>query len=267
MRIGFIGCGNMGGALATAVAKKCDINTTILLSDSDESKSQALAEKTGAFYSDNESIIRFCDYIFIGVKPQMFFSIVEPLRNLIRLRQDKPVLISMMAGKSAYTIAGAVENFEQPVIRIMPNTPVSVGSGMILYSLSNVTEEQEKEFKDFMQYAGRLDKIDEALMDAGSAVSGCGPAFVCQFVEALADGAVACGLPRDKALLYAAAMTEGTAKLILESGEHPATLKDAVCSPAGSTIEGVRRLEEGALRGTVIDAVKKSYEKTKELGR
>ena len=113
----------------------------------------------------------------------------------------------------------------------------------------------------------RFYEIPEKLMDAGSAVAGCGPAFACLFAEALADGGVACGLPRDKALTYAAQMLLGTAKLILESGEHPGKLKDAVCSPGGSTIAGVRALEQGNFRGSTMDAVESAYYRTKELGK
>ena len=149
----------------------------------------------------------------------------------------------------------------------MPNTPVAVSGGMILYTLLNVDKTQETEFLEFMSAAGRFDKLQEKLIDAGSALSGCGPAFVCQFIEALADGGVACGLPRDKALLYAAETLKGTAKLMLDTGEHPANLKDSVCSPGGSTIQGVRRLEQGAFRADVLDAVIAAYNKTKELGK
>ena len=154
-----------------------------------------------------------------------------------------------------------------PVIRIMPNTPASVGEGMIQYCSSNVTAEEEEAFLRIMAPAGRLDAVPESLIDAASCVSGCGPAWVYQFIEALADGGVACGLPRTKAQEYAAQMVLGSAKLVLESGKHPGELKDAVCSPGGSTIQGVRVLEEHGLRGAVMDAVIASYNKTKEMGK
>jgi pyrroline-5-carboxylate reductase len=154
------------------------------------------------------------------------------------------------------------------VIRIMPNIPASVGTGVILYDhTENVTEEAVEAFRASMQHAGLVDPLPEKLIDAGSALSGCGPAFVSMFVEALADGAVACGLPRDKALAYAAQTVAGSAKMLLESGMHPGQLKDAVCSPAGSTIVGVNTLEQGGFRGSAMDAVIAAFEKTKELGK
>jgi pyrroline-5-carboxylate reductase len=150
----------------------------------------------------------------------------------------------------------------------MPNTPVSVGEGTVLYTAnSEVTDGEIADFKAAMKFAGVLDEIPEKLIDAASAVSGCGPAFVFMFIESLADGAVACGLPRDKALVYAEQTVLGAARLALESGKHPGELKDAVCSPGGSTIEGVRTLEEGAFRASAVDAVIAAYEKTKTLGK
>ena len=122
-------------------------------------------------------------------------------------------------------------------------------------------------FLEAMAPAGRLDEIPENLIDAASGVSGCGPAWACQFLEALADGGVACGLPRVKALEYAAQMMLGTAKMVLESGVHPGALKDAVCSPGGSTIQGVRTLEQHGFRGAVMDAVIAAFEKNKEMGK
>ena len=155
-----------------------------------------------------------------------------------------------------------------PTIRIMPNTPASVGAGMILYAASaTVSAEDKTAFLQNMAAAGVLDELSEGLIDAGCAISGCGPAFVDLFLEALADGGVECGLPRDKALLYAAQMVLGSARLALESGTHPAVLKDRVCSPGGSTIVGVHTLESGAFRSTVMNAVSAAYAKTVDLGK
>ena len=138
---------------------------------------------------------------------------------------------------------------------------------MIQYCTSGVTAEEEADFLRLMAPAGRLDAVPETLIDAASCVSGCGPAWVYQFIEALADGGVACGLPRAKAQEYAAQMLLGSARMVLETGKHPGELKDAVCSPGGSTIQGVRTLEQRAFRGAVTDAVLAAYDKTKELGK
>jgi pyrroline-5-carboxylate reductase len=148
----------------------------------------------------------------------------------------------------------------------MPNTPVSVGEGMILYATGEtVTKAEEAELLDALAGAGRLSPLPEYLIDAGSAVSGCGPAFVDLFIEALADGGVACGLPRKQAVEFAAQMVAGSARLVLESGQHPGALKDAVCSPGGTTIQGVRALENAGFRGAVIEAVIAAYEKNQDL--
>ena len=196
----------------------------------------------------------------------MMEELLAPLRFTLAERPSRFVLCSMAAGLSIARIQ-EMAGGDYPVIRIMPNTPASVGAGMIQYCTSNVTAEEEAEFLKLMAPAGRLDAVPESLIDAASCVSGCGPAWVYQFIEALADGGVACGLPRAKAQEYAAQMVLGSAKLVLESGQHPGALKDAVCSPGGSTIQGVRVLEEKGLRGAVMDAVIASYNKTKEMGK
>ena len=175
------------------------------------------------------------------------------------------MLVSMAAAVTTESLA-AMLGRELPIIRIMPNTPVSVGAGMILYAPNaQVNPEELAQFLTIMGAAGAMDRLDERLIDAGSAVSGCGPAFACMFVEALADGGVRCGLPRDKAMTYAARMLLGSAKLLLETGAHPGALKDAVCSPGGATIAGVQELELAAFRGAVSEAVVSAYEKTLEL--
>lgn len=265
-KIGFLGCGNMGGALAKAAIKSVGAEN-VYVYDVDFLKADAFAKETDVNVEDTEYIVLNCDYIFLGVKPQMLKSLFETVAPIIEDRTTDFTLVSMAAGVSLHSIE-AMAQVDCPVIRIMPNMPVSVGEGMILYTANEFTSEDVvEEFLDVMKYAGTLDEISEDKIDAASCVSGCGPAFVFMFCEALADGAVECGLPRDKAMLYAAETLKGAAKMLIETGEHPGKLKDAVCSPAGSTIEGVKALEEGAFRGTAMNAVKKAYKRTLELGK
>lgn len=261
---GFIGTGNMGGALATAA---CKSNTNVLLADNDTAKAQALAAQCGCAAGDTVAVAQQCRYIFLGVKPQILGTVLSELRSLLAAREDRFVLVSMAAGVTIDRITELL-GAEYPIIRIMPNTPAAIGEGMILYTANGaVTAEEEADFADLMTAAGAFDRLPEALIDAGSALSGCGPAFVYLFIEALADGAVECGLPRDKALRYAAQTVSGAAQMVLTDGRHPGALKDAVCSPGGSTIVGVHALEDGAFRGAVMGAVQAAFERTKELGK
>lgn len=261
MKYGFIGCGNMGGALIRALSKK---TKDIIIADFFLEKAQALAEELDIEWGTNDEVVDRADRIFLAVKPQMMEKVLSELKEQIQER--KPLLITIAAGleiKKIEEFAGG----NLPVIRIMPNTPVSVGEGLIMYTSNVLAEDRVDDFVSDMEYAGTLDKIDEKLIDAGTAVSGCGPAYMYMFLEALADGGVACGLPRDKALLYASKTMEGAAKLALESKKHPGELKDAVCSPGGSTIMGVKALEDGNLRASAVNAVVKAYERNKELGK
>ena len=239
---------------------------TLLLANRTPAKAEALAEALGCRAATNDVVAQDCDVIFLGVKPQMMADMLASIAPILAKRSGRFVLVTMAAGLSMARVR-EMAGGAYPIIRIMPNTPASVGAGMIQYCTSNVTAEEEAEFLKLMAPAGRLDAVPEGLIDAASCVSGCGPAWVYQFIEALADGGVACGLPRAKAQEYAAQMVLGSAKLVLESGQHPGALKDAVCSPGGSTIQGVRVLEEKGLRGAVMDAVIASYNKTKEMGK
>ncbi len=261
--IGFIGTGNMGGAIARAVAKS---NYSILLSDFIKEKADTLANEIGAKSVKNADIAKEADVIFLGVKPQVLKSTIDEIKNETMKRNDV-LFVSMAAGIKTEKIVEAF-GYDIKLIRIMPNTPVGVGRGMVLYTaLSNVSDDDKAPFIDSLKYAGEIDEISEGLIDAGSAVSGCGPAFVYMFIEAMADGGVAAGLPRDKAIRYATETLIGSAELLKVSGKHPEELKDAVCSPAGSTIEGVRALENGGMRAAVINAVTDAYKRTKELGK
>ncbi len=260
MKIGFIGCGNMGGALASAALGD------ILLFDKNAQAAQKLAKLLGGKALDSaEAVAREADLLFLGVKPNVVPSVIEEIRA--SLDGEKCVLVSMAAGVSTASIDGFLAK-KVPVIRIMPNTPAAIGEGMILVTGNDaVTEDMFSAFSEAMKNAGTISRIDERLIDAASAVSGCGPAFVYMFIEALADAGVKCGLPRDKALLFAEVTVKGAAALALQTKQNPAALKDAVCSPGGSTIEGVMSLEKGAFRGTVMNAVTASYEKTLKLGK
>lgn len=257
---GFIGTGNMASALCEALAK-CVEPKKILLSNRTAKKAEDLANKLGCNFSDNKSVAEKCKYIFLGVKPQMLGTLANEIKPYLESRSDRFILVSMAAGRSTADIRELFGNY--PIIRIMPNVASAVGEGMTLCAKNSlVTDGEYAEFFSAMSMSGKIDDIPENLIDAASAVSGCGPAFVFEIIEALADGAVACGVPRDKAYLYAAQTLLGSAKLMLTTGKNPASLKDSVCSPGGTTIEGVRKLHEGGLSSALIEAVIASYEKT-----
>jgi len=263
-KLGFIGVGNMGGALVRA-ARRNTPATGICIANRSPEKAKALAAEIPCRVKSNAEIAAWADYVFLGVKPQMMKGLLEEIAPVLRERESRFVLVTMAAGLSIGDIR-AMAGGDYPVLRIMPNTPCSIGEGMVLYAPGpGVTEGETQAFLEAMAGAGRFARIPEGLMDAGSAVAGCGPAFVDLFVEALADGGVACGLPRAAALEFAAQMVLGSARLILESGRHPGELKDAVCSPGGTTIQGVRKLEEAGFRGAVMDAVIAAFEKNRDL--
>ncbi len=262
----FIGTGNMGGALARAAAQKLPASE-ILLANRTSAKAQALAQELNCRAGTNEDAAAQGKYIFLGVKPQMMRGMLEGIAPILKARNDRFILVTMAAGLTMAQIS-EMAGGDYAVIRIMPNTPCAVGAGVVLYdSNKNVTEQELNEFVDALSGAGMLDQLDEHLIDAGSAVAGCGPAFAALFIEALADGGVTCGLPRAKALRYAAQMLEGTARLMLTSGQHPGAMKDAVCSPGGSTIAGVHALEQGAFRAAAMNAVIAADRRNKELGK
>ena len=157
---------------------------------------------------------------------------------------------------------------ELPVIRIMPNTPTAIGQGVIPYCTNDlVSADQLSAWLADMAPCGLTDLLDEKLIDAASALSGCGPAYVYMFIEALADGAVACGVPRAKALTYAANTLLGATQMVLQTGEHPGALKDAVCSPGGTTIEAVEELERKGFRAAIMDAMDACAQKSREMSR
>lgn len=252
----------MGGALIRAAAKivnSVDV-AELWITDKDKYKRNALAKETGAEAKTIQEIASHSNYIFLGVKPQAMADMLSEIKGILASRKDLFVLISMAAGISIERLIKMVGDY--PIIRIMPNIPASVGEGMILYCSHKAKATDIKNFIFCLDKAGKIAEIDEKLIDAGSAVSGCGPAYAFMFIEALADGGVRCGLPRSQAQLLAAQTLLGAAKMVIDTGKHPGELKDAVCSPGGTTIEGVLALEQGGFRGTAAEAVVAAYEKT-----
>lgn len=264
-KIGFIGCGNMGGALATAVSKTEDYK--IFLSDVSKEKAQDLSLKINGKVCETKDIAGECDYIFLGVKPQMMAELLDSISPILKNRTDRFILVTMAAGLKISSF-NEMLGTKMPIIRIMPNTPVSVGEGMILYSpCKAITDDDINEFSNMLKFAGRLDKISEELIDAGCAISGCGPAFVYMFLESVAKAGNECGLDLEKAIEYAAQTLIGAAKLMLQSGKSPEILREEVCSPKGATIEGVLSLQNSQFDSAVNNAVKASYNRTVQLGK
>lgn len=259
--LGFIGCGNMGGALVRAASASVAPDR-IAVTDLDTKKATALADELSVVATDVETLVGNAEFIILGVKPQVMDVTLDAIAPLLAARK-KVVLVTMAAGLSISAIRTFAKG-EYPVIRIMPNTPASLGKGMILYTTEGVNAEDENAFLEAFRGAGVFDKLPEDKIDAASALSGCGPAFVYAFAEALADGAVKCGIPRDKALLYTAQTLLGSAEMLLKYG-HPGDLKDAVCSPGGTTIAGIHALEKAGLRSAAMDAVEAAYLRTLEL--
>ena len=262
--MGFIGTGNMGSALAIAAAKS---GGSMLLTDYMPEKARELAEKLGADSGTTEDVVRQCRYIFLGVKPQVLPGVLAQIAPMLCARQDAFTVVSMAAGVPIAKIKASLGESTH-VIRIMPNLPAALGEGVILIAGDGVTTQEEVAgLEHILAGAGLLMRMGEDKIDAGCAISGSGPAYVYAFLEALADGAVYCGLPQHEALQLAAQTLVGAAKTVLASGRHPGILKAEVSSPAGTTIAGVRALEEGGFRAAAMNAVIAGYERAKELAK
>lgn len=264
MILGFIGCGHMGGALVRAAAPS---GAEILVTDLDRKKISVLQQQGLARFAEMEELVRESDFVFLGVKPQTFPSLFETLVPLLNQRKKPPVLVSMAAGIRLEAILSHVGE-AVPVLRILPNLAVAAGKGLILYTPSaTVTKEQEEQFLTALKAGGLFDRIQEEQMDAGCAVSGCGPAFVYEFMRAVVAGGEACGLSREQASRYAIQMLKGAAEKILFGEEVLEEEIRAICSPGGSTIEGVKVLRASDLQDVVCRAVCASYERNRELGK
>lgn len=264
MKIGFIGTGNMGGALAWAAAKG---GHTLLLANRTPAKAAALAKELGGTVCPNAEAAKTAELLFLGVKPQGLPGLAGELAPVLQARKgNAPVVVSMATAVTLREL-DAMLGGGLPLIRIMPNTPAAVGAGTILYAAQNVTDAQLNAFRAVLAQAGLLLPLPEAQIDAASAISGCGPAFCFQFADALALGGVRAGLSYPDACRLAAQTMLGAAEMLLQGGEAPDVLKMRVCSPAGTTIEGVLALEQGGFSYTVQNAVTAAYRRTVEMTR
>lgn len=264
LKLGFIGCGNMGKAMLSGVLEsgKC-AKADVLAS----AKTEATREKIKSQFdikvtADNKEVAEFADVLFLVVKPQYYAEVIDQIKDVVR---DDTIVISIAPGKS-------LEWFDQAfgkqlkVIRTMPNTPAMVKEGMMgMCPNALVTDEETALVKDICDGFSETEIITENLMDVVTAVSGSSPAYVFMFIEAMADAAVAGGMPRQQAYKFAAQAVLGSAKMVLETGKHPGELKDMVCSPAGTTIQAVRVLEEKGMRSAVIEAMMKCLDISRNM--
>ena len=264
MKIGFIGLGNMAGAMIGGLLKKGIVAPADIYGadvNADMAKKRAGEFKINAG-TDNAEVVKNADYLVLAVKPQYAAAAIEGFKDALRKDQ---VVISIMAGK---TLAWLSEHLGGDIkcVRCMPNTAALVGEAITAATPNALVSDEEKETAlSILRAFGRASVVSENLMDAVVGVSGSAPAYVFLFIEAMADAAVEEGMPRAQAYEFAAQAVYGSAKLMLDTGKHPGELKDMVCSPAGTTIAAVRVLEQEGFRGAVIDAVEAAAERSREL--
>ncbi len=264
MKLGFIGCGNMAsammkGIIANNIVDKEDIIGSDVLDDCrDRAKTSLGIEVT----ADNNEVVDKADVVVLAVKPQYYEQVITGIKDSVR---DRQIIVTIAPGK---TLAWVTEQFGKKVkiVRTMPNTPALVGEGITAACYNEfVTEDELEMVVNLLKGFGRCEVISENLMDVVVSVSSSSPAYVFMFIEAMADAAVADGMPRAQAYEFAAQAVLGSAKMVLETGKHPGELKDMVCSPAGTTIEAVRVLEEKGMRSAVIEAMKACTRKAKGM--
>ena len=257
MKIGIIGIGNMGSAIAKGLLGKNELFLSNRGSNLEFFKDKEVS------IMENRKVVENSDYIILAVKPNYYKEVIDEIKDLL----ENKVFISIAAGFTIEKLENLLGS-DKKIVMTMPNTPASVGCGMsILCPNSNVSDDEFSNTLEIFSSFGKAIKIDENQFDAASVVNGCLPAFVDLFIEGLSDGAVLCGLKRDVSYKLIAQTIIGSAKLMEESGDHPGLLKDKVTSPKGTTIEGVKALEENNFRAGLIKAVEASFNKAKYVGK
>jgi len=265
LRFGVIGAGNMGEAIIRGFLKNASAESVELsIFDANKAKAKSLAQELKLNSADSlEALIDQSDVLLVAIKPNVCTHVFS--EQFDRL-SDKAV-ISIAAGWGGEKLKKALPASAR-ILRVMPNTPAMIGEGMIVFEAGDTLTENEKAFAETLfSSVGEVVTVEPKLMDAVTAVSGSGPAYVYLFIEALADGGVKAGLPRDLALKLAAQTVKGSAMMVSQTGVHPGELKDRVCSPGGTTIEAVAVLEQKGLRGTVIAAVDACREKSEKMSK
>jgi pyrroline-5-carboxylate reductase len=264
IRLGIIGGGVMAEAILSRLLKKNIYSPeTVLVSEPQSQRRNFWVNTYGVQVSeDNREAARATEVLILAIKPQILEQVVNSLLGI----PEKPLIISILAGVTLNRLEMGFP--DRPVIRTMPNTPATVGQGVTAIAPGRYAEPEHLAVaRDIFAAVGSVVEVPEALMDAVTGLSGSGPAFVALMVEALSDGGVAAGLPRAIASQLALETVLGTATLLKESAIHPGELKDRVTSPGGTTIAGVRQLEKGSFRSTIIEAVVAAYHRSKDLGR
>ena len=263
MKITCIGVGSMGSAIMRAICKKYNPKD-ITVTNRTPGKGIDFAASTGCNFCDsNAEAVKEAKYIFVAVKPNALEDLFKEIKTII---PKDTVIISMAAGVRLEKL----ERFgdDARFVRIMPNVPALIGKAMIGFTCNDDIDQNEiAEIKELLGCCGVVEQVPEKLMDCVTAVSGSGPAFAFMFIEAMADAAVRCGMPRSQAYTYAAQTLYGSAAMVLETGKHPGVLKDSVTSPAGTTIEGLAALEKDGFRNAVIDAVTAAYNKSLSMNK
>lgn len=265
-KIGFIGAGNMGKAIIQGLlAAKLYQAEGIVVFDAYQPTLDQLSSELGVtVVNDEQTLASQVDILIVAVKPGIVPTVLKKIKTEVA---NKKIVISIAAGVTNQTIEAHLE-VEAKVVRVMPNTPALVGEGISSLSVNSfVLDDEKTKIKAIFSSFGKAEFVAESLIDAVVGVSGSAPAYVYIFIEALADGSVLAGLPRASAYQFAAQTVLGSAKMVLESGKHPAELKDMVCSPGGTTIAAVRSLEENKFRASVIDAVLAAATKNNELSK
>ena len=265
-KIGFIGCGNMGSAMLEGILKSgIYTKENIFCSTKSESSKKALSEKFGINITDNIGVTKNSDILILAIKPQFFSEVIKEIKNYIK---EGSIIVSIAAGISIEDIEDmfGIFSYGLKIIRTMPNTPALVGEGMAAICMNkNITESELKEVQNIFNSFGKCEILDEKYFHAFIALCGSSPAYAYMFIEAMGTAGIKAGIPANKSYILAAQSLLGTAKMVLETGEHPAILKDKVCSPGGTTIEAVSILENMGFRKSIIEAMEACEKKSKKM--